>query len=304
MSKIYSRKEWGARYKNGVGNRKVGSLEKYFHHSVTKHLSENATVAEEMAQMRVIERIGQQRFGDGISYTFIIFPSGRIYEGAGVNRISWHSGPGRNTRGAGICLAGNYEANKLGSKAENAVVWLLQEGVRRGWWNDPALTEGHRDFKSTSCPGKHAYGRMSEINRKGRGGAVSTPKSPQKPAQKPSAPSKNKRGKVSGTSYTVEADGIFGNYTIRALQQVLRNKGYKAHAVYGAFGAYTIRSLQSYLRDKGQRGHAVDGDFGRYTIRSLQAYLRARGYKAHAVDGDFGKYTVKSLQEALIDGKF
>lgn len=188
MSSIASRASWGARYRNGVGNRRTGSLQKYFHHTVTAHLSVNATVAQERAQMRTIENIGQQRFGAGISYSFIIFPSGRIYEGASVNRIAYHSGPGRNTRGAGICLAGNYDTNQLGTRAFNAIVWLLQEGVRRGWWGDPALTERHRDFSSTACPGRYAAAQFAAINRAGRSGSTppsggSTPTVPEAPKE-------------------------------------------------------------------------------------------------------------------------
>jgi|SRR5690625_57437 len=170
LSKIYSRSSWNAQHRNGVGTRKVGKLSKYLHHTVTAHLPANASVAQEKAQMRVIERIGQQRFGGGISYNFIIFPSGRIYEGASVNRVSYHSGAGRNTRGVGICFAGNYDNNRPTDASIKAVVWLLQEGVRRGWWTDPALTEAHRDFKSTACPGRHLYRQFDNINRAGRSG--------------------------------------------------------------------------------------------------------------------------------------
>lgn len=179
MTRIYSRASWGARYRNGVGTRRVGSLQKYLHHSVTKHLPASATVAEEKVQCRVVEAIGQQRFGAGISYTFLVFPSGRIYEGASINRISYHSGGGRdgkprNTIGAGICLVGNTEANEMTPQQVAAVVWLLQHGVAEGWWGDPAITEGHRDFKATSCPGRHAYKRIPEMNRLGRSGSAPT----------------------------------------------------------------------------------------------------------------------------------
>ncbi len=190
--KIYSRASWGARYRNGVATRRVGSLEKYLHHSVTKHLSANATLEQDKVQIRVVERIGQERFGAGMSYTFLIPPSGRIFEGASVHRVSYHSGGGRdgrprNTLGAGICLVGNTEANEMTPQQVVAVVWLLQHGVRMGWWQDPAITEGHRDFKATSCPGRHAYKLISEINRRGRGGRASGV-SPT-PAPAPSGPS-------------------------------------------------------------------------------------------------------------------
>src|SRR5690625_5849952 len=125
MAAIISRSQWGARHRNGVGSRPIGSLEKYTHHTVTSHLTESASRAAEERQMRILEDIGQQRFGGGISYGFLIFPSGRIYEGAGISRISYHSGSGRNTRGAGIAFVGNFEANKLNMKAFRAAVWLL-----------------------------------------------------------------------------------------------------------------------------------------------------------------------------------
>lgn len=178
--RIISRAEWGARYRNGVGTRSIGKLEKYLHHSVTAHLSEHATIAQEMAQMRVLEQIGQQRFGGGISYPLVFFPSGRIYEGVSINRISYHSGGWRNTAGVGFCLAGNYETNKLNTKTFNAVVWALQHGVEQGWWGDPALTSYHKKFRSTACPGRYAIRQFNSINTAGRSGTLapttSTPK--------------------------------------------------------------------------------------------------------------------------------
>lgn len=298
MVQIISRAQWGARYVNGVGNRPVGSLEKYGHHSVTAHLREDATFLAECAEMRRIEEIGQQRFGRGISYTFVIFPSGRIFEGASIGRIAYHSGPGRNTRGAGICWAGNYDVNRPGSKALDAVVALLQHGVKMGWWQDPALTEMHRDFSATACPGRYLYAEFDNINRRGRSGKA--PSTPSRPA--PSTGGKS--GRVPHTEYTVSVDGDFGYYTKIALQNVLRHRGYRTHKVDGDFGYYSILSLQRFLRAQGQRGHAVDGRWGAHTTRSLQQWLRSQGYKGHAVDGKFGPYTIRSLQQALIDGKF
>lgn len=178
MSAIISRSTWGARRRNGVGSRPTGRLEKYLHHTVTAHLKSSASINEESRQMRILEDIGEQRFKGGISYSFLVFPSGRIYEGASVGRISYHSGSGRNTRGVGIALVGNFESNSLNTAAFNSIVWLLQEGARKGWWSDPALTEYHKQFRATSCPGRHAISRFSDLNKAGRGGKVSvtTPK--------------------------------------------------------------------------------------------------------------------------------
>lgn len=166
---IITREQWGARYSDGYeqyGHRAVGDLSRYLHHTVTRHLPEDASVAYEVSQMRAIEAIGQQRFGNGISYTFLIFPSGRVYEGASITRISAHTGKGRNTTGAGLCLAGNYETHPLGVKAERALVDLLVWGVGH-WWKSPTITAAHRDIKSTSCPGWHAYTRIGAVDLAG-----------------------------------------------------------------------------------------------------------------------------------------
>lgn len=199
MTTIIPRATWGAQYRDGVGTRKVGRLEKYLHNTATKHLDVDASPIAEREQMRVIERIGQQRFGAGISYTFLVFPSGRIYQGASIQRISYHSGGAadkrpRNTLGASICLAGNYDVNALQAPAKAAIVWLLQEGVRQGWWGDPALTEAHRDFKPTACPGKYAYAEFAALNALGRGAPPELVPAgevrPNLPNPKPAAPGK------------------------------------------------------------------------------------------------------------------
>lgn len=187
MAGIISRSTWGARHGTGWGNRSVGRLTKWLHHSVTTHLSASATLAQEYAQMRAIEGIGASRFGSkgGISYNFVVFPSGRIYEGCPIGRVGSHT-QGYNTTGAGICLAGNYQTTKPTAAQIAAVAWLLGEGVRRGWWQQPLLTGGHRDTKSTACPGSAAYAQIRTINSRaielvsnpGGGGGGSVPRPP------------------------------------------------------------------------------------------------------------------------------
>ena len=295
MSKIISRRTWGARHSNGVGTRKVGRLEKYLHHSVTAHLSEDATLAQEYAQMRVLEQIGQQRFGKGISYNIVIFASGRIYEGASVNRIAYHSGGGRNTRGVGIVLAGNFEANKLNTKAFNAVVWALQEGVRRKWWGDPALTEYHKQFRSTACPGKHAIARFSELNRAGRGKTVTaTPAKPaasstRRPWPHAAVPVTSSHTAHSHNAWVSLLAGNIGpkkqGYKNKSLtvnvQRWLRDLGYYKGTIDGLFGPRTVRALQNFLKDRGYYKGYIDGSRGPMTVRAEIAYLneRAKFYK-------------------------
>lgn len=171
MSSIISRETWGARHNDGFYNRKVGRLDKWLHHSVTTQLASDASASAEYREMRNLDDIGQSRFKGGISYTFVIFPSGRIYEGHSIGRVGAHTA-GRNSISAGICLAGNYETNEVTAEQIASLAWLLNEGIDEGWWTEPKLDGGHRDTKSTACPGKNAYSQIPAINKRAKSGNV------------------------------------------------------------------------------------------------------------------------------------
>lgn len=189
MNAIIDRKDWGATKADGFYNRKVGRLDKWLHHTVTKQLSVDASQKAEEVEMRDLEATGQARFGGGISYTFVVFPSGRIYEGHSIGRVGAHT-KGQNSISAGIALAGNYETHEMSQAQISSVAWLLNEGVRRGWWTQNILDGGHRDTKATACPGKNAYSKIATINKTADG-------APSKPiATKPKPEQTNSNGKT------------------------------------------------------------------------------------------------------------
>lgn len=161
--RIIPRSEWGARHKGGFHDRPVGSLRRYLHHSVTIAPDLVPPFTDDYAAVRTLEGIGQSRFGGGISYTFAITPAGLIFEGHGIGRTGAHTA-GYNTIAAGICLIGNYEKDDPTPQQLAALDWLLHEGVRRRWWTSPTLTGGHRDTKSTACPGRNAYQLIGAVN--------------------------------------------------------------------------------------------------------------------------------------------
>lgn len=207
MTSIISRETWGARHADGFYNRKVGRLDKWLHHSVTAQLATNASTEAERREVRKLEDIGQSRFKGGISYTFVIFPSGRVYEGHSIGRVGAHTA-GRNSISAGICLAGNYETHDITAEQVAALAWLLNEGIDEGWWTEPKLDGGHRDTKSTACPGKNAYAKIPAINKLAKSGGGSAPAtSKPAPKPKPAAP------KPSGKSVaTMAAEVIAGKH--------------------------------------------------------------------------------------------
>lgn len=161
---IISRSQWRARHARGFRAAALPAREIYLHHSVTS--PGPGTPAGDAAAVRTLENIGQQRFGGGISYTFAVAPSGRVYDGHGVDRQGAHTG-GRNSIARAICLIGNYETTRPPEAMLNAVADLVAHGHRAGWWPD-RLTGGHRDAPgaSTACPGKQAHALIPDINRR------------------------------------------------------------------------------------------------------------------------------------------
>lgn len=164
--RIIQRAEWGARHDSAYKgyNAPLPATETWLHHSVTIAPDLVPPFTDDYAAIRTLEQIGEDRFGYGISYTWLITPAGLIFEGHRVDGVGTHTG-GRNSRARAICLVGNYEDAEPTDEQITAAAWLLQHAHQRGWIDRPALDGGHRDLKATACPGIKAYRRIDDINR-------------------------------------------------------------------------------------------------------------------------------------------
>jgi hypothetical protein len=162
---IITRDQWGARYGRGFGPAPLPAADVWLHHSVTSAPRVTSSRDLDVMAVRLLENIGQQRFGGGISYTFAVCPSGRVFDGHGVDRRGAHT-LGHNTSGRAIVLVGNHERDEPTPQALDAVAQLLVTGHRAGWWRRPALSGGHRDASgaSTDCPGRLAHRRIPDVN--------------------------------------------------------------------------------------------------------------------------------------------
>lgn len=287
---IASRASWGARYPDGDLTLTGLAIEVFVHHSVTAQLSPDASVAAEAEQMRALESVGQSRFGTGISYNVVVFPSGRAYQGVSWNRRGTHTA-GRNSTSRSICFAGNYETNQPTAAQISMAAAIYREGRQR-WWTQGAPLRGHRDVSQTACPGQHLYARIDDI----REGSGSTPPGPGEPGG-------------------LLVDGFWGSSTTRRVQQELgttvdgivssqsvvwrdRNPGLTTgwRWVSNAQGSRMIAALQRRIgMDTGDR----DGKIGPQTIRALQRYLGT------PVDGVVSRESraVMALQRRLNAGR-
>lgn len=171
--KITTRDQWGARHPDGFAPAALPAAEVWLHHSVTLapdlawvDADGDRVDDDETAAMRLLEQIGQDRFGGGFSYTFAVMPSGRVYEGHSIGRRGAHT-KGRNSIARAIVLVGDYDRHRPTPAQLRTVAELLVHGHRAGWWRQPRLAGGHQDAPgaSTACPGRHAQAAIPVINQ-------------------------------------------------------------------------------------------------------------------------------------------
>ncbi len=144
---IRSRRSWGATSPTSP-SRKVSwgrGTTFWLHHTVTK--APQTGIAAEKAAMRELQRIAFGREFFDISYSYVVFPSGRIYAGRGFGVSGAHT-QGHNDD-IGVALCGNYETQKVTDAQKAAVLWL--KGKLGAGQMKP-----HCATYATACPGKNA----------------------------------------------------------------------------------------------------------------------------------------------------
>lgn len=171
---IISRKTWGHRFGLGWGFRTLPAKYAILHHSVTAAPPVKSTFEQDAAAIRLLDQIGYDRFkyadagwtrpaGAGISYTWAVPPSGRVFEGHDVRRESSHT-RGYNSTGVGIVLIGNYDNDTVTEQQIDAIARLLLEAKANGWILEAKINFNHRDVYATACPGANALGAAAKIN--------------------------------------------------------------------------------------------------------------------------------------------
>lgn len=296
MVHIASRGSWGARYQDGDIYLSGLAQEVFIHHTVTTTFDEDASANEEREHMRFLESVGQSRFGTGISYNVLVFPSGRAYQGVSFNRRGTHTG-GRNSTARSISFVGNFETHTPSDASLATAAEIYRDG-KGTWWHSDAPLRGHRDVSQTACPGKNLYARIPMI----RTGAIEV----DNPIKVPGTP--KPIGPVA-----LLVDGNWGKATTTRLQQALRtpvdgivsgqpivwrdsNPGLTTGWDWEegrANGSRVISELQAVL------GVVRDGKFGENSIRAFQRRMGT------TVDGELWKESpaIEELQRRLNKGK-
>lgn len=127
----------------------------YLHTAVTPQLPVSATVAQERERMRLLHQIAVSRGFNGISYSWIIFPSGRAWEGRGDHVVEAAT-EGYNSTSDSICFDGNGDAFAPSSIQLAAARMLINRKQTKGVYVKTGLdVRGHREVSTQgkSCPG-------------------------------------------------------------------------------------------------------------------------------------------------------
>ena len=305
---LITRQEWGARYADGFRDRPLPVTEFWLHHSVTVAPDLVEPFTDDDEAVRTLERIGQSRFGGGISYNFPVTPVGRIYQGVSMHRVGAHTYM-HNTVGAAFVLVGDYSTRVPTDAQRDAIAERMVIEHRAGRANRHTLNGGHRDASSnsTSCPGNGGHSAIADINASAeRLWAAGPAGSGGTPAPKPPA--------GTGGSSGLAVDGYLGPNTIRAWQRIMGTPvdGVISRPSLLVF-AVQRRLNAAGARDRNGRSLVVDGlgigsnQRGRYprsgTYRTLEALQR---YLGTPVDGFLSSPSsaVSALQRRLNTGRF
>lgn len=116
----------------------------------------NDAKAEPKELLRIFERNHQGRGWACIGYHFIIARDGRVFEGRPLRFQGAHSGGDNNIGNIGVCLIGDYDIGPVPRAQREALIDVLDRLSRR-YRIARTNVYGHRDLKTTDCPGRYLY---------------------------------------------------------------------------------------------------------------------------------------------------
>lgn len=156
MPRIISRAEWGTQYPSKYQNNLSYAgpwYENVWHTAAVAY--GYRTHEQDCAQVR-----GQERFHvltkgwNGIAYSHLLSPAGRIFEGRGWLKHGAHTEK-QNHRAHGIQFMGHGDYDVATPEQIASAIWLVGEGIRLKKIAPNPLATGHFQYSTggKSCPG-------------------------------------------------------------------------------------------------------------------------------------------------------
>ena len=159
-----SRADWGAGpHRSGYAQDPVVKVGLAIHHTVMAFGSPG-NISDIKSYMRQLQT-ARPDLGGEVPYSFVIFPGatksdGIVAEGRGAAWSGAHT-VDYNTSRLGCSFAGNASTDPVTPGVIEAFVWVGANKLVSP--RTANRTFGHRDVKSTECPGNGLYARLDQI---------------------------------------------------------------------------------------------------------------------------------------------
>ncbi|HWO20106.1 MAG TPA: N-acetylmuramoyl-L-alanine amidase [Kofleriaceae bacterium] len=156
---VHLRGEWGARPANCSSS--LGTVYRMAIHHTETPTNDSMTP---QARLRQIQSYHMDVKGwCDIGYHYLVSRDGRVWEGRPDTQLGSHAG-GANTGNIGISIMGQHEATPV-TQAQVDVIAGLVRGLAtaHGVPMDRTRIKGHREYKSTSCPGDALFAQLGGI---------------------------------------------------------------------------------------------------------------------------------------------
>ena len=175
--KLITRSQWGARRANGVnhGSLSQASTGHWNGPTVSVRGSANFDHGYCAALVRGIQNFHMDGRGwNDIAYNFVICPHGHVFEGRGLNVRNGANGTNHGNKTSHavmwLCGAGNAFVTAQKAAFRDCVKYISEKTAA------PYAAVGHRDHKSTECPGNERYNWIKGGMKLSGGSMPSAPK--------------------------------------------------------------------------------------------------------------------------------
>jgi hypothetical protein len=132
------------------------------HHSDTR---QSTDLAQTLQEVRFIQDFHMNGRGwNDIGYHFLIDAAGHVIEGRPEGVVGAHV-ENQNTGNIGIVMLGTYHPPKNDpvTKAQLDAFEAVASYIVAKYGVNPDTLKGHRDYKSTDCPGDELYAMLPEL---------------------------------------------------------------------------------------------------------------------------------------------
>ncbi len=164
MALYETREQWGSTETDLPGY-KIGKVHEVIaHHSWKPHINPDVTVDVERSVTRGIQKYHVGNGWDDIGYQWLVYQSGRAYEGRGWFRTGAHT-VGRNSKSVGVCFVIDGDRYEPTEAAWETARNIIAEGVKVGALGEGYKVSGHTDYAAKSCPGTRTYPKISRLRR-------------------------------------------------------------------------------------------------------------------------------------------